>query len=60
MKACTAVGRGDKSLLSDPGSEYSLGTEKKREIVGTTIDVMSKTKKSVNHYSKCHLPTLNV
>ena len=31
MKARTEVGRGDKSLRSDPGSESRLGREKEKE-----------------------------
>ena len=31
MKARTLVGRGEKGLLSDPGSELRLGTEKERK-----------------------------
>ena len=30
-KACTVGGRGEKSLLSDPGSELYLGREKERK-----------------------------
>ena len=31
MEACTAAGRGEKSLLSDPESEVRLGREKEKE-----------------------------
>ena len=51
LKARTAVGRGEKSLLSDPGSELRLGREKARIIEGTSktntnkkcLSVMKKT-----------------
>ena len=33
MEACTVVGRGEKSLLSDPGSELLLTREKEKENV---------------------------
>ena len=29
-KACSVVGRGEKSLFSDPGSELRLGREKEK------------------------------
>ena len=44
MEACTVVGRGEKSLRSDPGSELRLGTEKEKESA-KIIDWMSKKKK---------------
>ena len=31
MKACAVVGRGNKSLLGDPGSELHLGRAKQKE-----------------------------
>ena len=30
LKSCRAVGRGEKSLLSDPGSELRLGREEEK------------------------------
>ena len=39
------VGKGEKSLPSDPGSDLRLGTEKEKKKSATIIDGMSKTRK---------------
>ena len=46
MKARTVVGRGEHSLLSDPGSELGMGREKENEKIEDNI--REKQKRSVN------------
>ena len=48
MKARTVVGRGEKSLLGDPGPELRLGGEKEKEKSAKLIDGMNKRKGKVS------------
>ena len=48
MKARTVVGRGEKGVFSDPGSELRLGREKKKQKCAQTVEGMAKKAKKKN------------